>query len=187
MSRRVRAYSGEFYFQRENGAAPGLEGCEQRGLSRRCDGKRLETFAADLLQLYRDYVAVFRKPRRGGLKRCSRSLTKLFETSKRLRDWNGRFPAYEDACPGFDYRCRIHLAGRVHRRFDSPFLRTISVLIDGIRIAVSSAGRIAEEVSMPPTESIAQEVCASRSRLRAQLPPTRAGRFQRQPLPGLLS
>src|SRR5215472_251584 len=102
MDRRVRAYAGELDFQRGDGATASPEGSKQSGLSRGCDCKRLEPFAACLLHLYRDDVPVFRKPWRGGLKRSGWSLTELCETRKRLCDRNCRFPAYENACPRFD-------------------------------------------------------------------------------------
>src|SRR5713101_6295414 len=140
----ARACSGELDFKRRNGAAAGLERRTQDGFSRGCDRERLKTSAAGLLEFHGDDVPVRRKPRRLRLKRGDRAFAEFLKTRKRLGHGGGRFPAHQEGGGRRKPRRRIRLLGRINRRFDSPFLQAISVLVDGIRVTVLSARGNAE-------------------------------------------
>src|SRR6266851_1949986 len=135
----TRACSGELDFKRRHDAAAGLERRTQEGFPRGCDRERFEPSAAGLLEFHRNDVPVRRKPWRLRLKRGSRAFAEFLKPRKRLGHGGGRFPAHQEGGGRRKLRRRIRLLGRINRRFDSPFLQAIPVLVDGIGVAVLSA------------------------------------------------
>ena len=93
----VRACSGEFNFQRSNGAAAGLQRRTHYGFSPGYDRERLPASAPRLLEFHSDDVPVCREPRRWRLKGDNRAFPEFLKPRKRLADRRGRFPADQKA------------------------------------------------------------------------------------------